>query len=118
VTLRGDIESLKANISRCPHCERPGIDRLGKLISSESMPVRCKTCGGLSALSSFPARLLTELLFVALVVVGIIATLNASLLLLLGGVAIACMLWVAGSLLLPVTVIKRREFKVLHSRDS
>lgn len=95
---------------RCPHCKESGVGVIGKLMSSEAMPVRCRACGKLSALSSFLARLLTQLFVPSLGVVAIVATQRASLVLLLGGTAAFCALWIAGSLLLPLTTIKRREF--------
>mgnify|MGYP006898451961 CR=1 FL=1 len=97
---------------RCPHCEQPGIGALGKLISSELTPARCRACGKLSALTSFSSRLLTQLVIPALIVVGFVAFDSASLLLFIGGSAAVCALWVAGSLLLPANPIIRREFKI------
>jgi len=93
---------------RCPHCKRAGIGILGKLISSEMMPARCRACGQLSALSSFPARLLKELFFLTLIAVGVIAIRKASLMLLFGGVAMVGALWTTGLLLMPVAALKRR----------
>lgn len=100
------------NMPRCPHCKQAGIGAVGRLLSSELMPVRCRACGGLSALKSFPARLLNELSFLALLAVGVIAIRNASLLYLLVGIAVVGMLWAVCSLLLPTTAIRRREFKI------
>ena len=95
----------------CPHCHQLGIGALNKLISSEAMPARCRACGRYSALTSFPSRLLGQMVFPALIVVGFVAFGGESWLLFFGGAFLVFALWAAAAMFLPATPLDRREFK-------
>jgi hypothetical protein len=32
----------------CPHCQKPGLSMVAKLLSDPAAPARCRLCGGLS----------------------------------------------------------------------
>jgi len=43
----------------CPHCQGSGVSLVGKLFSAPYSPAKCRLCGGLSAESAIPNRVLS-----------------------------------------------------------
>lgn len=62
---------------RCPHCEKPGIPPLRKVILSPGFSASCRTCGGQAGLR-YPTWLGAMLPGTALMIAALFADSNAA----------------------------------------
>jgi hypothetical protein len=60
-------------VFNCPHCQRPGITTINKLLSDSAAPARCELCGKLSHQSTILQLVASALAPAAVVIAALIA---------------------------------------------